>query len=322
MSKTIVITGGTGLVGTRLTQLMLEKGWQVRVLVREARQIPKVKTFLWDISSQTIDPAALQQVDAIVHLAGAGIADERWTEARKKEIISSRTDSARLLYNALPNPEKRPPLSDVPGQAATSPAAIGERQRLVFVSASAIGIYGGDSGASVMTEDSPKGTDFLAQVCKVWEASADEFEKKNVRTVHLRIGIVLSDKGGALPKLVQPIRLGAGAALGSGKQVMSWIHIDDLCRMFIYAIENQALTGAYNAVAPHPVSNETLTHQAAGVLKKWVLPIHVPAFTLRLAFGEMVSAVLSNNTVSCEKVSRTGFTYLFTESQKALEDLL
>jgi hypothetical protein len=317
MTKTILITGGTGLVGTRLTEILLQKGYQVRILGREKKEIPNVTTYTWDIKKQTMDTQALIGVDAIIHLAGAGIADERWTDERKKEILESRTQSAQLLYNHLPVMKK--PVNSSESQAQALEA---QKDKITFISASGIGIYGSDSGNSIMKEDSKPGSDFLAEVCKVWENSAEQFENKGLRTVMLRIGVVLSEKGGALPKLIQPIRLGAGAALGSGKQMLSWIHIDDLCNMFIHTIENKTMQGAYNAVAPQVLSNIDFTKQAAKVLHRWILPFNVPAFGIKAVFGEMTSAILSNNIVSAEKIVSTGFQYQFPEIEKALKDLL
>jgi uncharacterized protein len=300
MPQTILITGASGLIGTRLTEMLLEKNYTLSHLSRKLPASPgKVKTYGWDVEKGEIDKQALQNAEAIIHLAGAGIADEKWTDERKQEIINSRTQSAKLILENLP-----------------------ENWQGTFISASAIGIYGGDSGKEFMYEDSPQGNDFLAEVCKQWEKAAGAFQAKGIRTVILRTGIVLSDRGGALPKLVQPIRLGAGAVLGSGEQIMSWIHLDDLCRMYIHALENPFMQGAYNAVAPNPVSNKILTRQAAHVLHKWVLPFPVPEVALKLVYGEMTEAILSNNNVSSEKISQAGFGFQFTDSEKALADLL
>ena len=301
MSKNILISGGTGLVGTRLTELLLLKGYNVSYLSRSLKEIPNVKVYQWDIEKGMIDQAAIQQADYIIHLAGSGIADEKWTEERKKDIIDSRVNSAKLLIDNIKK-EK------------TSIKA--------FISASGIGIYGGDSGPGLLDENSFPGNDFLAETCKVWEQSVEEISAIGIRLVIIRIGIVLSAKGGALPKLIEPIRLGAGAALGTGKQMMSWIHIDDLCEMFIHAIENANMSGAYNAVAPTAVSNENFTRVAAKVLRRWKLPFNVPSKAIELIFGEMTSAILSNNNISNAKIAAAGFNYKFPELKGALEDLL
>jgi uncharacterized protein (TIGR01777 family) len=191
-----------------------------------------------------------------------------------------------------------------------------------FLSASAIGIYGADRGEELLTETSSPGNDFLAEVTKAWEGAVQPVAGLGIRTVLLRIGIVLSGKGGALVKMAQPVRLGAGSPLGSGKQWVSWIHVDDLCRLFVYALENPDVRGPYNAVAPAPATNETLTKQIAEVLGKPLFLPNVPAFALKLAVGEMAAAVLGSAKVSGQKVAQTGFTYQFPTLTPALRDLL
>jgi len=217
MSKKILITGASGLIGSRLTELLLQKGYQVSHLGR-SKKTGSVPSFIWDVDKGVLDQQALEGVDTIIHLAGAGVADKRWTESRKKEILESRTKSSLLLYNTLANTNHT--VKSV-------------------VSASAIGYYGFGFGEEVFTEVSQPGNDYLAQVVKEWEESVDKISSLNLRLVKLRIGIVLSDKGGALVEMAKPIRLGIGAALGTGKQYLSWIHLDDLCAMFIKAVEDE-----------------------------------------------------------------------------------
>jgi len=301
MQNAVLITGGTGLIGTRLTELLIEQGYKVKLLSRNKREIPNVEVYQWDIEKSIIDNEAFKNTDYIIHLAGSGIADEKWTDERKKDIINSRTESAQLLFDHL---------------------KANNNTVKAIISASGIGIYGGDSGSSLMKEDSTYGSDFLAETCIVWEKSLEQFETLGLRRVSIRIGIVLSEKGGALPKLIEPIKLGAGSALGSGKQIMSWIHIDDVCNMFIHALKNEEMHGAYNAVSPTPVSNETFTKIAAKVLHRWKLPFNVTAKAIQLLFGEMSIAILSNNNVSNEKVVKTGFNYKFIQLEEALRDLL
>jgi uncharacterized protein (TIGR01777 family) len=301
MRKNVLITGGTGLVGTRLTELLLQQNYQVSIVSRKKESIPQVTVYQWNVREQFIEPGAIENADYIVHLAGAGVADERWTESRKKEILDSRTESARLLHTTLQKSGHRPK---------------------AFVSASGVGIYGNDRGNELLTETSSHGSDFLAEVSKAWERSVQPMSELGIRTVMLRIGIVLSEKGGALAKIVAPIRLGAGAGLGSGRQWMSWIHIDDLCRMIIYALENDALNGPYNAVGPHPDTNAELTRTAAQALHRPLLLPNVPAFALRLAFGELAATVLGSLKVSNQKITETGFTYQYPDLPKALTDLL
>lgn len=299
--QNILITGGTGLVGGRLTTLLHEKGYQVAHLSRKHSENNPVNTFVWDIQKGIIEEEALTFPDHIIHLAGANVADRRWTEERKKVILKSRTKSANLLFEKL--------------------HSTGHHVQ-TFVSASAVGIYGIDNGDRLITENSKYGNDFLANVTKAWEACADQMNELGIRVVKLRVGIVLSDKGGALKALSKPIRLGAGAPLGSGEQYMSWIHIDDLCNMFVKAIEDTDMHGAYNAVAPNPVTNETMTEKVAEVLNKPLLLPNVPAFVLKLLLGERASFILGGSKVSSAKMESTGFQYKFPGPGPALEDLL
>ncbi len=301
MSKKVLITGGTGMVGSCLTRQLLQKGYQVSIVSRQKENIPNVTVYQWDVRKQFIEPGAVENADYIVHLAGAGVADERWTKARKKEILDSRTESARLLRDTLQKTGHRPK---------------------AFVSASGVGIYGDDRGGELLTETSTIGTDFLSEVSQAWETSAQTITALGIRTVMLRIGIVLSADGGALAKIAAPVKLGAGTALGSGKQWMSWIHIDDLCRMIIYALENEKLNGAYNAVGPHPDTNAELTRAIAQVLQRPLLLPNAPAFALKLLFGELANTILGSLRVSNQKIAETGFTYQFPDLQPALKDLL
>ncbi len=289
------------MVGSRLTELLLQGGYQISLLSRKKENIPNVTVYQWDIRQKTIEAEAIEKADYIIHLAGAGVADERWTDNRKREILESRTGSAGLLYESLKQTGHRP-------QA--------------FISASAIGIYGADRGDEVLSEESSYGNDFLATVTKAWENSVQPIADLGIRTVKLRIGIVLSEKGGALAKLAAPIKLGAGTALGSGRQWMSWIHIDDLCRMFVYALENESLTGTYNAVGPHPDTNANLTRAAANALDRPLILPNAPAFALKLLFGEMAVVVLGGTKVSNQKMAQTGFEYRFNDLPAAMSDLL
>ena len=303
MSKNVLITGGSGMVGTRLSEMLLEQGYAVRHLSRTpGKEGSPIITYLWDIKQQYINPKALAGVDYVVHLAGAGVADQRWTDQRKQAIVKSRTESTRLLHHALSQP-------DAP-------------QLKALVSASAIGLYGADTGDALLTEDSLPAQDFLADVVVQWEAAVDAIAALDIRTVKLRIGIVLSDKGGALQPIARTVRWYVGAPLGSGDQYMSWIHIDDLCRMFIYAMENQELRGVYNAVGTQPVTNRTLTKATAKVLQKPMFLPNVPGFVLKLALGELATVILGSNRVSSQRIEDAGFTHKFNKIDVALADLL
>lgn len=312
--QNVLITGGSGLIGTRLSEILLEKGFSVSHLGR--KKVVKIQTRLtksegkktaikmynWDVEKGIIDEEALLEADYIIHLAGAGIADENWSDARKKEIIESRTKSIALITKTL----------------KTIPHHIKS-----FISASGIGFYGADTGDEPISEQHTAGVDFVADCCIQWEAAADEIQALGIRTVKLRTGIVLSEKGGALPKLTQPVRFGVGAALGTGKQWQSWIHLDDLCELYLKALTDERMTGFYNAVAPNPVTNYELTKLSAEVLKRPFWMPNIPAFALKLIFGEMAIIVLGGNYILNQRIKlETDFQYKFTDVKGALEDLL
>ncbi len=302
MNETVLVTGGTGSIGQRLTQRLQQAGYQVSLLSRSPHTLPNVRVFAWNVDKGEIDSQAVTTADYIIHLAGAGIADERWTDARKQEILESRTRSAELITDVLKS---------------------SNHHVKAFVSASAIGYYGGDTDGRPLVETSPAGTDFLAQVTRAWERAADGVAALGIRTVKLRTGVVFTMAGGALPKLVQPIRLGAGVALGSGQQYISWIHIDDLCQMFMQALTDTRWRGAYNAVAPTAVTNADLTKQIASVLDKPLFLPNVPAFALKLLFGELAITVLGSTLVLNKRIQdETDFTYRFANLRYALADLL
>ena len=302
MKKTVLITGGTGLIGRRLTELLLERGYFVSYLSRsEEENYPGVSVYHWDIKKEAVDPRALDSMDYLVHLAGAGIADERWTDERKKVIVESRTESIELLARIMKAQGQRPE---------------------AFVSSSAVGYYGADTGDERHTEQSPPGDDFLAEVTVKWEEAADCVKDLGVRTVKLRTGVVLSDKGGALPKIAAPARFGLGAPLGDGDQWMSWIHIDDMCRLYIEAIENKNWEGVYNGVAHPPVTNAELTKLISQVLDRPQWIPKVPEFALDLAFGEMAEVVLGSSYVENARLRTTDFEYKFPDLEGALRDLL
>jgi uncharacterized protein (TIGR01777 family) len=294
----ILITGGSGLVGTQLSEQLTKDGHEVSHLSRTIGG-SNYPTFKWDLKKGFIDEEAFVGLDHIIHLAGAGVADERWTEKRKKLILDSRVDGVRLLYDYVSK-------LDVKLKS--------------FVSASAIGIYGGDTGDVLLKEDSPYGNDFLAEVVKSWEAETDKFSKIT-KVAKVRIGIVLSEKGGALPEILKPIKLYAGAPLGTGEQYLSWIHINDLCAIFAYIVSNN-LEGVYNATAPNPVTNEAMTKAIAKTVVKPLFLPNVPAFVMNLMLGEMAQIVLGGNKVSGERIIQTGFRFEYDLLQDALRDLL
>ncbi|MGV3538760.1 MAG: TIGR01777 family oxidoreductase [Rufibacter sp.] len=299
MSQKILIAGGTGLLGTRLAEMLIDSGYEVALLSRSPGKNSHYKTFRWDVANGFIDEKAIKYPDYIINLAGNSVAGEKWTAARKKEILDSRLLSTNLLCKYL----------------AETPHHVKG-----FLASSAVGIYG-NSGERLVLEESSYGSDFLAEVCKQWEQASWQVHNLGIRTVIFRIGIVLSNKGGALPQIAKPVKMLAGAPLGSGKQFMSWIHIDDMCRLFIKAVEEPQYTGVYNAVAPHPVTNEVLTKTLAKVMHKPMVFPNVPAFGLKLMLGEMSEVVLNSNLVSANKVLQTGFTFEYNTIEEALESL-
>lgn len=298
----ILITGGTGLVGSHLSKMLKEEGFKVSLLSRTAGIKNGIKAYYWNIKNQAIDAESIAQADVIVHLAGAGIADKRWTKSRKQAIINSRTQSTQLLINTLKN---------------TSNSV------KTFIGASAIGYYGNQTGYQALAEDTPSpNNDFLSQSTTLWEQSYQPIiDNPSIRFVGTRIGIVLSTKGGALPKTDLPVKLGAATYFGNGKMIYSWIHITDLCRAIIHAIKNNDLNGFYNAVAPNPVSNKDFVEGIAKALDKFTIPIPTPEFALRFALGEMADVVLSNSNVSSSKIMNTGFIFKHPKLVPALEHL-
>lgn len=296
----VLITGASGLVGSRLTELLLSKNIEIVHLGRIKRN-GSVPSFVWDVANQQMDETALAGVDTIVHLAGAGVADKRWTSSRKKEILDSRIQSTHLLYQTLLQKK---------------------HQVKTVVAASAIGYYGFGLSDELFTEESRPASDFLADVTQKWEAAVEKIDDLGIRVVKIRIGIVLSNKGGALKEMARPIKLGFGAALGTGRQMMSWIHIDDLCGMFIKAIEDSSLSGAYNGVSPNPVTNVELTKALSRVLEKPLWLPNVPPFALKLLVGEMADIVLNGCNVSAKKIQKTGFQFKFPLLENALNHLL
>jgi uncharacterized protein (TIGR01777 family) len=313
---TVTITGGTGLVGTALSAMLAENGYDVIILSRNPietaakhnyqekhpafRHTGKIYYSRWDVENQYIDPSALVQSDYIIHLAGAGVAEKSWNKARKKEILESRTTSGKLLVNAL----------------QTNPNKV-----KAVISASAIGWYGPDNGTPFKEDDSPS-NDFLGSTCVAWENSIQPVESLGIRLAKLRLGIVLSVKGGALAEFRKPLYTGVAAVLGSGNQMISWIHIEDVCRLFMFAMENESFSGSFNAVAPSPVSNKLLVQKLANnITGKKHLSINVPSFVLKLILGEMSVEVLKSCTVDSDKIKNLGFNFKYSTIETALDDI-
>ena len=285
------------MVGQDLSQRLDELGYEVCHLSRKENLHAKYPAYRWDVEEGFVDPRALD-VDHIIHLAGESVASGRWSASRKKRIYDSRIKSTQLLAGAINE---------------------GKTNVKSFIGASAIGLYGADTGNQTVTEDSPSGHDFLATVVKDWEAATDQIV--GIPVAKVRIGVVLSNEDGALPKMLLPIKFGVGAPLGSGKQYMSWIHIDDLVRIFIHILQNQ-LEGTFNAVAPHPETNTAFTKKVAEVLRRPLWMPNVPTFAMKALLGEMAGIVLGGSNVSCERIEKTGFDFHYRNLTPALKNLL
>jgi len=291
----ILITGGTGLIGRALTEKLKSEGHTVAILSRSGGD------FKWNVRDGFMDPLAFEKVDAIVHLAGAGIAENRWTPARKKEIIDSRVESARLLANTL--------------------AGINHQVKTI-VSASGIGYYGADTGESICTEISNSGIDFVAECTREWEKSMDPFAGLGLRVVKLRTGLVMSSQGGIFRVLARPVYWFLGAILGTGKQWQSWIHMEDLVEMFRLALTNSSASGVYNAVAPEPIRHREMMKLIADKMKRPLIFPPIPAWFLKVILGEMATLVTGGNFVSSEKIQKElSFTFKYSSFAEAIKKL-
>jgi len=297
--KQILITGGSGLLGLKLSEVLLSHDYGVSHLSRSAGKDARIKTFLWDVEKGSIDENCINDIDIVIHLAGAGIADKRWTDKRKKLLIDSRTQSIQLIYGLL---KKK------------------VHQVSHIISASATGYYS-DRGEELLTEDSPPANDFLGNCCIAWEKAVDEGKALGLLVTKFRTGVVLTPKGGALPPLSLPIKLGAGTALGSGKQYTPWIHIDDVVAMYLYAIEGKCKPDVYIMAAPNPVTNKQLTQAIAKQLRRPLWLPNVPALLLRLALGEMSLMVLASDRISAEKIQQAGFRFRYPVIEDALKEI-
>ena len=287
------------MIGSRLSSKLSEAGYRVALLSRKPEEDSPWQVFSWDIQKGTIDPGAVECADYIIHLAGANIGEKRWTESRKKIIVDSRVKSTELLFKYFS----------------------GSKKLKVFISASATGWYGAVTLDKIFTEEDPAADDFLGQTCRYWEEAAGMFEKSGFRTSMIRTGIVLSPGGGALGKMALPVRLGVGSALGSGRQYMPWVHLDDLCNIYLRAISDNNFNGAFNAVAPGHVTGKEFVSSIARALHKPLWFPNVPAFMLRAIFGELAVMLLEGSRVSPDKLIKTGFSFNFPDLGSALEQV-
>ncbi|PST84367.1 TIGR01777 family protein [Pedobacter yulinensis] len=299
MSERVLITGASGLIGRELISQLLDKGHEVAVLSRKPAQNALYKTYTWDIDAGRADAAALEGVTAVIHLAGEAISKGPWTEAQKRRVIDSRVKSANLLHALVKSHG---------------------RQVTHFISASGVGFYG-DCGDELLTERSPAGRDFMARCCVAWEQAAMQFKELGLRVSVLRTGVVLAEQGGALPTFALPVKLFAAAPLGSGRQWIPWLHLDDAAAAYAYLLENPHAAGIYNLCAPFPVTNKGLTRALAKQLHRPVWPFHVPRLVLKLALGERSVLPLSSTNTSAQKLLDVGFLFKFTNLQDALASI-
>lgn len=299
MKQVVLITGANGMLAKELSK-QLEDEYTVRFLTREKK---RSNEYVWNIKSNYIDPEALKGVHTIIHLAGASIVTNRWTNKRKQLILSSRIDSANLILKEL------------------------SKQNIhidTFISASAIGYYGTNTTDAVFDENSPKGNDFLSDVCYEWEKSAEAFQLAGIanRIAIVRTGIILAKNEGALKKMLTPIKYGLGSGLGTGKQYMPWIHIQDLVGIYKLILDNHTISGTFNAVSPQTITNIELTKTIARILNKPVFLPNIPGFLIRIIFGEMAVILLNGNKISSKKILDAGFKFKFENSKNALNNLI
>ncbi|GEM51509.1 NAD-dependent epimerase [Empedobacter brevis NBRC 14943 = ATCC 43319] len=292
----ILLTGGSGLIGSELTKILIDHGHQVRILTREK----EVEHPFYHWNKNKIDEKVFENLDGIIHLAGSLIA-KRWTDSYKREIFSSRVDTANLLFEYVKKLKV---------------------DLKFFISASGTAYYGQITSNTIFKETDEANTDFLGKICVAWENAAHQFEEIGTRVVCLRTSLVLSKKGEGFKLLKKPIQLGVGANLGDGKQWMPWIHIDDLLQIYVNAVENIEMKGSYNASAPENVNHSTFNHTLAKKLNKPLFLPNIPAFVMKMALGEMSDLVLKGSRIDVEKIQLTGFEFQYPTLEKALNDLL
>ena len=302
MKKNILISGGSGFIGRHLTDLLIEKGFSVSILSRsDKKNTANISYFKWDVSNHIIDEAAVLNADYVIHLAGENIAEKRWTAKRKAAIIDSRVQSMQLIYSVLKKKNKKLD---------------------AFISASAVGIYGAVNGEEICTEETPPAHDFLGSTCQKWEGAVDFIENLHIRTVKIRTALVLGKNGGFLKKLLPMFKYRLGSVLGSGKQYMPWIHVDDLCHVYLEAVVNENMNGPYNVAINDNTNNKIFSKTLAKVFGYSIWVPNVPAFVLKLARGEMSKIVLYGRRVSSEKLEKLGFQFKYKNLEEALRDCL
>ncbi len=302
MKQNVVLTGGTGFIGKKLTRLLLENGFSVSVLSRSVKENSEgISYYKWDVDAGTIDEQAILNADYVIHLAGENIGAKRWTVNRKKAILDSREKSTQLLFSCLHKHNK---------------------QLKAFVSASGVGIYGAITDEVICSETTPAASDFLGTVCQKWEAATNPIRDLGIRTVQIRTGLVLGKGDGVLQQLIPLFKYKLGSAIGSGKQYMPWIHIDDLCRIYLASMLNSEMQGPYNAAINDSTNNTIFSSALAKVFGYTIWLPNVPAFVLQLVLGEMAQLVLKGRRINSDAIEKTGFQFQFTDLEKALRDCI
>jgi uncharacterized protein (TIGR01777 family) len=300
-ARSVLITGGSGLIGRYLTSLLLAEDFKVTHLSRQANSFGQVRVFRWDPAGDDLKPEALAGIDYIIHLSGANIGEKRWSESRKKEIISSRVDSANLLFRTV------------------SENCI---KLKAFITASAVGYYGSQTSEKIFKEDDLPANDFLGSTTRLWEEAASRFEKNGIRTVYIRTAVVLEKNDSALRKLMAPAKAGLVIRTGTGRQYFPWIHIKDLCNIYLKAIRDEKMEGAYNAVSPQHITHDQFIRTMAALMNRPVFLPPVNGWLIKIILGEMADVVLKGSRISCEKLQREGFEFRFSQVEDALRNIL
>ncbi|HEX2921320.1 MAG TPA: TIGR01777 family oxidoreductase [Bacteroidales bacterium] len=301
MKEKVLISGGTGFIGKYLSAKLVNRGYEVSFLGRTSQKNSGILSYSWDIENDEIEKGAIETADYIIHLAGANIGEKRWTKKRKQLIIDSRVKTSRMILNKI-------------NKTNTKLNA--------FISASAIGYYGLKTTDKIYSETDTSSNDFLGEVCRKWEEAAENFARSGIRTVKIRTAVVLGKERGAFANILKPARSGFALVIGNGKQFMPWIHIDDLCDIYIKAIEDKCMNGPYNAVAPDHKTNKDIMKALAIALKKRLLFIKIPEFLFKTIFGEMSGILLNGSRVSSENIVNAGYRFKFADLESALEDIL
>lgn len=298
--ETVLITGGTGLIGRHISKKLKENGFNVALLSRKSNTDGAIPVYTWDPDKNIIDPEAISKADYIIHLAGAGIGDKRWTKKRRELIIDSRIKTGELIFDKVQESGKK---------------------LKAFISASGIGYYGIISSDKIFNETDPPSKDFLGEICMKWEQMTDMFKESRIRTVRIRTGVVLTEKGGALGRMTTTVKMGIGSPLGSGKQYIPWIHIDDLCNFYLKAVEDPSMMGAWNAVAPEHITNREFMQTLAKVIEKPFFFPAVPSLVLKILFGKMSGIILKGSRVSAGKIISSGYNFEYPNLENALKNL-